>query len=793
MTLYVECKKCKSLYKSKETCNNCANNRKRILAAKDAENIAKHWDKEFATYTVVEPQCDGPEHPCKLIQSTILNDITRLKHDPVPNVRISSAQQDVVTAALAKFEERLSTGLRQGYFVGDGTGTGKGRTICATMIGFGQPKNIWVSASGDLLEDARRDMTDVTNTPMKIFSVYDTKYPTEGILFTTYTGLVKRYKQITKWFGVKTTGLIAFDECHKAKGVSQTNKSVVNLQQQLSETAVLYLSATGCSQYKHLTYMTRLGVFESIDYDIKKYTNSVSLSEVLAIELSHLGAYSSRMVSMDDVTFDVQEVKLTDADKHRYDQFVKAVALLPSGSRTVSMLIMKYVIMSLKIRHTVAIIRKALTDGYAVVVSLTSTGESHIDANNKITDSAKVLLNRVGNKEISDLIDGLEDIMNPLDTIVNEFGVDNVAELTGRTHRWVGDKLVTTPDRLADKHAFLDGEKNIAIISEASAAGISLHASPVFKNQKRRFHLVFELPWSVEQFSQQCGRTHRSNQLSAPHYVYVVTDLPGEIRYTSSIVRRLKMMGAITMGNRDCGKFMGGTGKGNKEGVDTFDFENKCGRLAAKDAGNEFEFSGNSGIEGFFNELIRKPVSLQYDVMAYFERRFEVHREEAQMAGTYDIGVREIKATGVEPVRETGVGGITVVEFDVYNHAPLDKLSGGEFGLVGGKTLIYRVGDKYVQPWRMQYKRKVFPTFIPIEEAEGKRLWATALEDTRDKYVKPMALVTGCVLGIVPDVKSVIGGPIRVKRVKCGDKYSVGIALESANDIRVFKQMFGLH
>src|SRR5215831_2190200 len=135
---------------------------------------------------------------------------------------------DVVSAAADGAENAVR--FRRGWFLGDGTGAGKGRQVAGILLDNwlkGRRRALWVSKSDKLIEDAQRDWSALGQERLLIAPLSRFRQGTpirldEGILFTTYATLrsdareegVSRVQQIIDWLGRDFDGVIVFDESH---------------------------------------------------------------------------------------------------------------------------------------------------------------------------------------------------------------------------------------------------------------------------------------------------------------------------------------------------------------------------------------------------------------------------------------------------------------------------------------------------------------------------------------------------------------------------------------------------
>ncbi|CAL1409340.1 unnamed protein product [Linum trigynum] len=114
----------------------------------------------------------GPPHPDPIVETSSLSAVQppesaydlKIKDDLEHSKALSCLQIETLVYACQRHQQHLPCGARAGFFVGDGAGVGKGRTIAGLILEnwhHGRKKAIWISIGSDLKFDARRDLDDM--------------------------------------------------------------------------------------------------------------------------------------------------------------------------------------------------------------------------------------------------------------------------------------------------------------------------------------------------------------------------------------------------------------------------------------------------------------------------------------------------------------------------------------------------------------------------------------------------------------------------------------------------------
>ncbi|TCM85437.1 strawberry notch family protein [Rhodovulum steppense] len=691
---------------------------------------------------------------------------------------------DMVSAAPEDAADAVR--FRRGFFLGDGTGAGKGRQSAGILLDNwcqGRRKALWISKSDKLLEDAQRDWSALGQerllvTPLSRFAQGRDIPLTEGILFTTYATLrleergakKSRVDQIVDWLGADFDGVILFDESHAmanaagSKGergdteASQQGRAGLRLQHKLPNARVVYVSATGATTVHNLAYAQRLGLWGGEDFPFATRAEfvqaieagGVAAMEVLARDLRSLGLYTARSLSYDGVEYEMLEHALTPAQRGIYDAYAEAFAIIHnnlaaameaanitgdsgtlnrqaksaarSAFESAKQRFFGHLLTSMKTPTLIAAIEADLAAGHASVIQIVSTGEALMERRlseipteewndirvditpreyvldylahsfpvqlyEPFTDSEGNLSSRPvvrGGQPIEcreaarrrdaliEKLASLPPVAGSLDQIVQRFGTDLVAEVTGRSRRIVrkgegpAARLVVESRagsaNLAETAAFMDDQKRILVFSDAGGTGRSYHADLGSRNQRLRVHYLLEPGWKADAAIQGLGRTNRTNQAQPPLFRPVATDVKAEKRFLSTIARRLDTLGAITRGQRQTG----GQGlfrpednlespyardalrqlyrrlyRGDVAGCSLAAFEDATGLSLTDDTGLKDDLPP---ITTFLNRLLALTIDMQAVLFSAFEELLDARIEGAIAAGAYDLGLETLRA-----------------------------------------------------------------------------------------------------------------------------------------------------
>jgi hypothetical protein len=741
------------------------------------------------------------EHPGPLVQSAAMASVEPPAPTYTPNLPkevvekglLSLPQLEAVVYAGQAHSELLPDGRRRGFFIGDNTGVGKGREISGIIldnIRQGRKKAVWVSKSAGLIDDARRDFSGIGGDPKLIFSAPNSPSAPfaqkSGILFITYDTLKtpekqkgtgksrSRLDQLLEWLGPDYDGVIAFDEAHAmgnavpikgARGKSkpsQTALTGVALQNQARNARVVYVSATGATEVRNLSYSTRLGLWgENTPFsDVVSFVNNivaggVAAMEMVARDMKALGSYIARSLSFDGVQYRTLRHNLSALNVAKYDELAKMwqivlkdvnKALDDTGGKETSakrnamtafwgaqQRFFNQVLTAMQTPAMIEDAKKQLADGKSVVVQLTNhySGQAEREVaqareegreledldltprqmldqflrnafptqqyEEKTDDAGNVYMwpvrdsngNPVHNADAvaarDRLLETLSQIAipgNPIDTIIEELGKDNVAEITGRKKRYLtirdgkgGYKVVEekrgTSANKKESAEFQGGKRRVLIFSGAGATGFSFHADKTADNQQQRIHYVLQPGWRADSAVQGFGRTHRTNQASAPEYVLVSTDVQAQKRFVSSIARRLDQLGALTKGQRETsgGLFNASDNLESKygtaalhalftnmaNGYTSMSFDEvteEMGLSNLKDGNGQFLPNNIPEMTKFLNRLLSLTIDRQNEVFGTFTQYLDEIVNRAIQQGTYDTGLQTIRAQNIEKTRD---------------------------------------------------------------------------------------------------------------------------------------------
>lgn len=356
----------------------------------------------YEGYVVQSIEIDGaPAHPTALVQSAAMASVgppvptyrPKLPKAVLDKARLSDAQVESVIYAGEAHAQHLSSWfrhdpedgrltvaedgaegafrLRKGWFLGDGTGCGKGRQVAGVILDNwlrGRKRAVWISKSDKLIEDAVRDWRALGGRSSDIIPLSRFKQGSdirldEGILFVTYATLrtaerqqgdklkASRLDQVVAWLGAEFDGVIAFDEAHamanaageKAKEggrgekkASQQGLAGLKLQDRVPDARVLYVSATGATVVGNLAYASRLGLWGTGDFPFvtreqfvaDMEAGGIAAMEIISRDLKALGLYLARSLSYEGVEYEMLVHALTPTQRNIYDSYAEAFQII---------------------------------------------------------------------------------------------------------------------------------------------------------------------------------------------------------------------------------------------------------------------------------------------------------------------------------------------------------------------------------------------------------------------------------------------------------------------------------
>ena len=409
----------------------------------DVENTGDETDDGFVPY-VSARLTGGIDHPAPLVETAAMAavippPITYRPHlDPQLAIdgALSNIQLERICYAGQRHSQRLQTGARAAYLLGDGTGFGKGRCLAGMIIdnyNQGRKRTLWLSISNQLLESTRRDLNDLNASHIALHQLneWDVNEPLtfgDGVIFCSYSTLIAKSKisdktrlqQLIEWLGEEA--LVNLDECQRAQHAlataqgeaTQTGKAVLELQDHYAHPGLrfVYSSATSVVEVAHMCYMDRLGLWgpgTSFPSGFEEFMSEIEAGGLGALEMvtrsmkafgmSHASTLSYGRDPKSGLAVEYTEVfhELTDQQREVYNNAAAAwqvvlqnietaIELTDAGNRKRAFALSHFwaqhqaffrqVITAFKVPGCIRQIEAALERDESVVISIIGTAEA---------------------------------------------------------------------------------------------------------------------------------------------------------------------------------------------------------------------------------------------------------------------------------------------------------------------------------------------------------------------------------------------------------------------------------
>ena len=458
-------------------------------------------------------------------------------------------------------------------------------------------------------------------------------------------------------------------------------------------------------------------------------------------------------------------------------------------------------------------------------------------------------INRENQRRRQGLLDKVADLdfpQNPLDAIIARFGAGNVAEISGRMHRfengkYVRRKLQGVSRRQLNEYEtklFQRGEKRLAVISGAGSTGISVHADVAARNQQRRVFYAFQLSWSADQQMQAFGRVHRSNQSSAPIIRLVLLDLAGQKRLVNAVSKRLAALGALTKGERhslssDLFRPEDVTDEYGKAALARLYREIQSGRHSGDGIGHRLldrmgvlnkektavRDNYASNVEQFLNRIMVLHVAVQNRVFDLFYEGYNQTVAAAKRQSAFDFGVEEIRARNLRRIAkpetlfvDPASGARTMLhdlegEVDVLRNNFESAAGAAKLGFYRNRRSgrVYAASNHWDPeqseilltavkgPRRALEPNELKEKYEPLQSDDARQWWEAEFANTPATEPQRFHLLSGALFPIYDKVMGSSGiQSVKIARAKLLDGQSlVGLNLSPA-DVPQVKQRLGI-